>query len=319
MRQHRSVNRAERLVLILQLLSDRAGTARELAEQTGCTQRTLERDIAELLDLRKIERVGTGRYRTPSGPSSALNEAEGLSVYVALRMLHHAGNDNPHQRRVLGKLLGLLPTHLRDDARHIIDAPQASSGQENRSFELVARALRTRQVISYAYLDAGGKSSKRRMAVHRVEVSPENLALYVVGLDLGKNEIRVMKLSRMSNVQLEATQGPSAPPIATEAAPWGVSALDGGPTVQVKLRFTDEARRRLLERPHPALKIETHPDADGWWPAEITVSEKYPDEILPMLLSWSTKVIVDAPEKLREAWLVRISELAKHAEKQDSA
>lgn len=313
MSPHRSANRAERLLLILSLLGERPHTARELQGPTGASLRTLERDLAELLDLEKIERISHGQYSLPVGVGSGLNEAEGLSVYIALRMLHHAGTDNPHQRRTLGKLLGLLPAHLQDDARRILRTPLSQNGQEERTFELIARALSTREVLRYDYTDAKGQVSRRRMAVFRVEVSPENLALYVVGEDLGKRERRVMKLTRMTNVQLEAEQAPPPPPIQTEATPWGVSALAGGPTLQVKLRFTDEARRRLLERPHPAVHIRTEPDANGWWPTEITVSRNNPDEILPMLLGWSTKVIVDEPAALRDAWLQRIRALAEHA------
>ena len=146
----RTRSKAERLTRIPGLLRGRAYSVVELAELFGVSIKTAKRDLDAVTRSHHVEQTRYGRYQIPND-ASALNAAEALTIFTAVRLLHHhSGRRNIHYQAALAKLMAMLPASLRDSTTW---TPSTSDNPaESAVFETLALALAEHRWVRCEYL-----------------------------------------------------------------------------------------------------------------------------------------------------------------------
>ena len=322
---NRALARSRRLLELMELLSSRPHRVSELADHFGCSARTIERDLAELVNggygLQKIAR---GVYALPAKPST-LNPVEALAVHAATRLLYHqTPSPNNHYVRALDKLAAMLPEPARGLAIESI-RPLRKSG-DDRALELIAQAWFEKRYVAFEYRSArgSGRFHRKELAVYFVEVNRNNLSLYAIGYERSYHKkVLTWKLARMRNIHLLA----DTYEIPSDFSPnhylknaWGLMGTSAQ-SVTVLLRFVPEAAARVQENDFAGLRI-LRVEQDGSVLAEADVGvddDGFPIEIFPWIQSWGPRVEVIEPNNLRQRWLQEIEEMYKrYATKADA-
>ena len=142
-----------------------------------------------------------------------------------------------------------------------------------------------------------------------LEISPENLALYAICFERLKSQgRRVLKVSRMRRASI-LTEGYQPQPLPHQAARiWGITALAGGDSLEVRARFHPAARYRFEEGGFQGVQV-VETDPDGHFAMTLEVCANFPREVLPWLRSWGPQVEVLSPPELRQMWLEDIRQL----------
>lgn len=209
------------------LRASEATTVERLAEELGCSTRTVRRDIATLrfrgLPIRGESGPGGGlRLDGPRGVSTLnLSIAEVVALWLAARLSNAVGNLPWSKAATSGltKLLASAPKarvkELRALCRRVIIGPppgvellrQAgrSSPELLRLFEL---SFSTRRALGFHYVDAKGAKSKRRVEPHGLLVQAP--IWYLLSRDLDKAEPRMFRMDRISRPRV--LEGPTFEP-----------------------------------------------------------------------------------------------------------
>ena len=142
-----------------------------------------------------------------------------------------------------------------------------------------------------------------------VEISPDNLALYAIGVERLKSRARrALKVSRMRRATV-LTDAYQPQPLPYQAARiWGITALAGGGSLEVRARFDPAARYRFDEGGFQGVQI-VETESSGHFIVSLEVSASFPREVLPWLRSWGPQVEVLSPPELRRLWLDDIRQL----------
>ena len=305
----RTRSKAERLTRIPGLLRGREYSVAELAALFGVSVKTAKRDLDVIMELHPVEHSRYGRYQISHDPQS-LNAAEALTIFSAVRLLHHhSGRRNIHYQAALAKLMAMLPASLRDSVSWEQHTPRNAT--ESAVFETLALALSDRRWVRFEYLASNTAQGWewRELGLDGVEVSPDNLALYAIGVERLKSKgRRVLKVSRMRRASL-LTDGYQPQPLPHQAARiWGITALAGGDSLRVKARFHPSARYRFDEGGFQGVQI-IGTDASEHFTVTLDVCASFPREALPWLRSWGAQVEVLAPPDVRQMWLDDIRQL----------
>lgn len=315
----RSLNKAQRLQRILELLELKPHKALELANSLEAQKRTILRDLQELSLAYPIEKLEGDRYQIRQNATS-LNPLEALAVHAAVRLLyHHSPTPNLHYRSALEKLAKMLPEPARsiaaDSAHHLRSSKIARDGEE-RVLDFVAHAWFQQKVLRFQYQPLGKAQAEwRELETYLLEVSRDNLALYAIGLERNLQQIYTYKLSRMSRIRTleehysipESFDGKDY-----LRSAWGIMGGAGGKTVTVRLRFAPDAALRIREGGYPNLTLGKE-DAEGWLHVSILAgadNQGFPIEILPWVQTWGPRVEVLEPVALRHRWLEQATALA---------
>lgn len=305
----RTRSKAERLTRIPGLLKAREYSVAELAELFGVSVKTAKRDLDVVMEQHTVEQPTYGRYRITHDPQS-LNAAEALTIFSAVRLLHHhSGRRNIHYQAALAKLMAMLPASLRDSVSWEQHAPPNNS--ESAVFETLALALAQNRWVKFEYLASTTTQGweQRELGLDGIEVSPDNLALYAIGFERLKSRARrVLKVSRMRRATLLADEYHPQPLPHQAARIWGITALAGGDSLQVRARFHPSARYRFDEGGFQGVQI-TGTEASGHFTVTLDVCASFPREALPWLRSWGAQVEVLAPLDFREMWQDDIRQL----------
>jgi predicted DNA-binding transcriptional regulator YafY len=289
------------LLKILSLVAIQARTAKELQERLNALPNTIHRDLRLLLSMNLIQHQDTHYSSTKTNPFR-LNDVESLAVYSALRLFyHHATEYNEHYRSALEKMTAMLR-----------GAPQQLALEMQKSFakRKNAKLSRNNELIATAWLEGrwlnadyqnpyAEKARKIRLAVYFLEINPQNHATYVIGFDAtGKqHDIRIFKLSRLSNVQLleeTYTIPTDFNPFDYLATAWGIMRDDDQ---TVRLRFNPSLKQYLTEE-HFSRETQCQHNADG--STEITLQVGGTLELIPWIRGWGASVEVLEPLELRE-------------------
>lgn len=305
----RTRSKAERLNRIPGLLRGREYSVAELAELFGISVKTAKRDLDVVMEQHPVEQSRYGRYQMSHDPQG-LNAAEALTIFSAVRLLHHhSGRRNVHYQSALAKLMAMLPASLRDSVSWEHHTPHNAT--ESAVFETLALALSNRRWVRFEYLasNTGQGWEWRELGLDGIEVSPDNLALYAIGFErLKSKERRVLKVSRMRGALLLADEYQPQPLPHQAARIWGITALAGGESLQVQARFHPSARYRFDEGGFQGVQIiET--ESSEHFTVTMDVCASFPREALPWLRSWGAQVEVLAPPDLRQMWLDDIRQL----------
>jgi predicted DNA-binding transcriptional regulator YafY len=299
--------RAIRLVELRRLLMAKARTAQELAERLGVPKRTINRDLEDL------GIVGDGgqppRYAMTETPS-VLNVSEAIATHAALRLLYHHSPDRPlSYQEALEKIAKQLPASIRNIAHQSTDLHSRPKPNE-RALEIIARGWIERTVVQFNYVAPGGSGKARinEIEVYFIEVSRNNLEMYVIGLRRNwQPDIRTYRLGLIQNaVLLQQTYEipASFDPKEYLSNAWGVMG-DHGHHTTVKLKFEPSMTPWLQNRKFPGVQdTETMEDGAMIFTIRTGVNkDNLPLELIPWIRSWGANVEVLEPLALRQRWL----------------
>ena len=164
------MRRAERLFQIVQLIRGRRlSTAGFLAERLEVSERTIYRDVAELITQGvPIEGEAGVGYRMNAGfdlPPLMFTKDEAQALVAAVRLAQprlDAGLSR-HAEGALSKILAVLPSAARAAAESlVVYAPPFGPDEATRArLEAVRVAAEARHTISIAYVDLKEQKSER--------------------------------------------------------------------------------------------------------------------------------------------------------------
>jgi len=164
------MRRAERLFQIVQLIRGRRlSTAGFLAERLEVSERTIYRDVAELITQGvPIEGEAGVGYRMNAGfdlPPLMFTKDEAQALVAAVRLAQprlDAGLSR-HAEGALSKILAVLPSAARAAAESlVVYAPPFGPDEATRTrLETVRIAAEARRTISIVYVDLKEQKSKR--------------------------------------------------------------------------------------------------------------------------------------------------------------
>lgn len=209
------MSRADRLQdLEHRLRTAGATTAAALAADLGVSVRTLYRDLGTLRDrgLAIAADPGRGGGIRLDGARAAisvrLTVAEIVSLWLAARLSRHS-TDLPwgaQARSGLSKLLASLPRAKADELRRLCQrvfvGPEASPSVRLTATAPASELLRRFEEafsaglgLAFAYTDAQGRRSERRIEPHGLLVEPP--VWYLLARDVEKREARTFRLDRI--------------------------------------------------------------------------------------------------------------------------
>lgn len=239
------------IALIMILLEQEQISARELAERLEVSRRTIYRDIDTLnraglpiytlmgawggVGLMKSYKVG----KTVFTPQEIQNLMNGLDSYKQLfgrREMVYAAE----------KLNALYPDNAegRPNAPFVMDLSLNQGNESLRSlFGMIETAMNEHAVLAFAYTDARGQTSERRVEPYQVVYKESSWYLQAYCLD--KQDYRIFKLARMSGLQVTKEQfTPKAfTPLPMDGGDW----LNQG-WVDVTIRLDRSVMDRVIER-----------------------------------------------------------------------
>ncbi len=311
-RSHAKRDRVARLARVAQLLSAHPDgiRAEEIAERLGISRRTAYRDLTALEgELGMPTWSDGGRWgilETAFLPPMKFTTSEAMAVVLAARlMVRYADKYDPDLASAFEKLAEGLPAPLAEHVNRSLDVLQGAS--KDLTFvdhvHALTRAWAERRVVEITYEPAryeGRVAGSRRAAVrpYLIEPSAQTHALYLIGFDEGRADLRTFKIERIRAVTVTPRhfEPPESGTIETMLQrAWDIIANQ--PPVEVELRFIPAVASRVAETVwHASQRTEEQPDGSLLWRA--TVSGLI--EIRLWILSWGDEVEVLTPAALRD-------------------
>ncbi len=302
----RSQSKAARLRRIEHLLYNAAGGLRvvDLAERCGVDRRTIYRDLTALEEMGVPVWQHGGRYgieRETYLSTVQLNLNEAVALFFAARLLsHHSDEHNPHVVSALQKLAASLPdTTVSTHIARVADLIRARARRTEyiRILETMTRAWADRRCVDIRYRAMNGETTRRVIEPYLLEVARSEPASYVIAHDRLRGALRTFKLERIEQATiLDETYAipEDFDPYAHLASAWSVM---NETEVEVRLRFTGEAARRVRESVwHHSQQVIDRSDGD----CDMILRVGGVREIRQWILSWGGDVEVLAPAALRE-------------------
>ncbi|MEM1376126.1 MAG: YafY family protein [Pseudomonadota bacterium] len=204
------MRRADRLFQIVQYLrGGRLVTAQILAERLEVSERTIYRDIADLQSTGvPIDGEAGVGYIMREGydiPPLMFTRDEIVALVAGARMLRSVGGVEMAKaaQEALVKIEAVLPDKERDRLRNVaIRVPFRRMSDDERDFlDQIERASEDKKIISFAYTDAKGNDTERR-------INPLGLWMWsnawtTVGWCHQRDDFRMFRVDRMSQLNVE--------------------------------------------------------------------------------------------------------------------
>ena len=304
--------KVDRLVSIIMILlkKERVG-AQELADMFEVSLRTIYRDI-EAINMAGIpiySRAGVGggfeilpEYKVDK---QVFSKDDLSALLMGLTNLSGMvqGEDFTH---ALAKVKSFIPAdHARDieiKANQIcIDLnPWMGNGSITQSLEIVKNALQENKLISFTYMDGHGNKTERIVEPYQLVLKSNHW--YVQGYCRSKNDYRLFRLSRMTDLQmLQETYTPRD---------YEKPILDFEPILEtmqtdIKIRIHKSVLDRVLEF---CTYDRVTPDGEEYYLVNYPFIER--DYYYDMLLSFGDKCECLEPVHVREEIKRRIQSMA---------
>jgi predicted DNA-binding transcriptional regulator YafY len=246
--------KVDRLISIILLLLERKKvSAKELSETFEVSLRTIYRDI-DTINMAGIPIVSTSgvnggfqimeKYKVDKKVFSASD------IVLLLKGLESVSSvlSSEDIINTLVKIRSLIPTEKADEIelksnQILIDLQPWKGNPKLQSFlNMINEALQEQRLISFEYFDRKGRMSKRTIEPYKLMLKMNSW--YIQGYCLEKQDFRLFKLSRMSDLNIleEAFEARELPPIITEF----IDMMDKR-QITVKLLVHESARDRLME------------------------------------------------------------------------
>lgn len=284
-----------RLFEMVYLLLDRKQmTAKDLAAHFEVSQRTVYRDVETLsqagIPIYAAKGAGGGIRLTETFilNKSLLSERERQSVLASLQGMRALQVDTAEA--ALEKLSALFGGEGED----WISVDFSSWNPENpvsARFDALKDAIFARQVVSFAYSGANGKTEVRR--VEPLKLVFRGYDWYLLGWCRTREDFRFFKLSRMEHLERGRESF-----VRRRVPPDSIGKGEGyaAPMLSVEARICREKAYRVLEE-FPAAQREAMPDGS------YLVRFQMPDNqwLLEYLLTYGSALEVLSPPKVRAA------------------
>lgn len=207
--------KVERLISIIMVLLDKERiSAQTLADRFEVSLRTIYRDIDAInmagIPVRSISGVGGGIEIMPNYKIDRKTFSTN-DLSAILMGLSNISNmmQSKELSNTLAKVKSFIPANSAKDielkANQIyIDLSPWMGGRDAQNYlEMIKKALHEKNNLSFDYADRYGNKTTR--SVEPYQLVMKNSHWYVHGYCLKRNDFRLFRLFRMSNLQLEDT------------------------------------------------------------------------------------------------------------------
>ncbi|NUP44207.1 MAG: YafY family transcriptional regulator [Streptomyces sp.] len=217
------------LALLVVLQSGKTFTGEELAARLDVPPRTLRRDINRLRGYGypvETQPGPGGYYRLTAGramPPLLLDDDEAIATLLGLAALGATGNAREGSVddaaiRAYGKVDQYLPKRLRPRVAALRTSlettPTPTPSISAETMSTLAEAITHERVVTFHYVGANGTATSRRVEPYRqIHLL---LRWYLLGWDTDKEDWRVFRIDRVSELQTQSRMfAPRALPAGT--------------------------------------------------------------------------------------------------------
>ena len=250
------------LTLIHRIYAEPGRTAKELAEITGRTERTIFRDVRELEDA-GFPIYNDGGYRFAADaflPNLNLSPTELFSLFVAVRLLEsqNGGELGAEARRALEKFLRTTSEQKRPDLGGLRENIQVKEVEEETGACLLSSMQRA--LISGKQLEIKYQGMKDEEARVRL-LDPMGLfcfrqVWYLHAYDNERQALRNYRLSRILEARVTKEPVKQEAKLELDEAAYHKWDVEGDSKCDVRIRVTPALARWLEENPaHPTQRI----------------------------------------------------------------
>jgi predicted DNA-binding transcriptional regulator YafY len=288
-------------------------TVAELAEELGCTTRTVYRDLEALQAGGFPITTETRENRSYWIILNAQRQQVPLSFSIPELMALYFGKDMLRTYRgtvfydaiesLLSKIKATLPpayTDYLDRIRKRVNAnptPRKNYTRFGPTITALNRAIVDEKKIHLTYFSMGRKKESRR-TVHPYQLRHVEDTLYLIGHCTLRKGVRTFAVDRIKSVTVtdEGFQFPET--FDMQGFLQDSFGIYQGPPVTVKIRFMDSVAGYIRERIwHPSQQLSDQVDGSVIFTATVAGLE----EISHWVLRWGAGAQVLAPNELRQA------------------
>jgi len=276
-------------------------TARELAEHFGVSTRTILRDVDALalsgvpVLMKKGYGGGISLLENYVMNKTLMSEQESESLLFAVKTLQ--ATQYPDVDSVLEKMGALFKKAAQHDWVEVDFSHWGSLPNENNKFREIKKALLTRKVISFEYVNAEGEQTSRLVEPQKLVFKAN--AWYLIAYCTAKETLRTFRISRLKNLKIttETSQERIFEATTTETLEAFTS-----PNIALKLRFNATVLNRVYDDFSDTL-IERGEDGS------VMVEVSFPEGewLYGYLLSFGPCVEVLEPTYLRKELATRLA------------
>ena len=288
--------------IIYILLRENKVPARELAEQLGVSRRTICRDI-DTLSLAGVpvyaERGkggGVGLLPDFVLNKSILSEQEQNEILSALHGLSNIKTGETSQ--VLRKVSAIF----KKTAIDWLDVDFSGWTYENDFFRDFKVAITKRHIVEFDYYNSSGEKTFRR--VEPIQLWFKSKSWYLRGFCLGKQDLRVYKLTRIKNLVVTNKHFPERD--LSVMSDSSTDSLYEQEIVTLKLRIESEMTYRVYDDFN---ETEIEKQADGSFIVTTEFSED--NWVYGFLLSYGKHIEVLEPKRIRNILKTKAQEILK--------
>ncbi len=305
--------RATRLFEIDRLFRRYPGglSVREIADKTGYSPRTIQRDLAHLqIDNNlPLEDAPGRRYRlmpgsAPLGPVR-LTLQEARAILLAARLFfRYADERDVDGISALEKIAEALPDpvgrQVQATAEQLRRRPPNGERQEIIRRLTESWAEGTTVTIRYRSQNSGPDVRQTDFDPYLLEPSALGNATYVIGHSHEHGAVRTFKVDRIQQVDRTGRRfvARDVDEILQKLADsWGVVFADGDEHYDVKLAFSPAVAARVAETNwHPSQRLDHCEDGS------VVLQMRLPSllEFVPWVRSWGPDALVIEPDELRD-------------------
>ncbi|WP_027702722.1 helix-turn-helix transcriptional regulator [Metaclostridioides mangenotii] len=191
-----------RLFQIVYILLDRKTiTAKELADRFEVSVRTIYRDINTLgtagIPIYTSQGRGGGISILDDYVlnKSLLSDDEQKEILIGLQSLKAA---NYPDIKILDKKLGALFSKNKQSWIEVDFSHWGSGNEEKDKFQILKNSVLNKNTVEFSYSNSNGEQTTRQ--IEPLKLIFKNKSWYVSGFCLLKNQFRIFKISRISNL-----------------------------------------------------------------------------------------------------------------------
>ena len=279
--------------------------AQELADHFGVSTRTILRDI-DVLALSGVPVVmkkgyggGISLFENYVMNKTLISEQESESLLFAVKALQ--ATQYPDVDTVLEKMGALFKKAAEHDWVEVDFSHWGSLPNENNKFKEIKKALLTRKVIHFHYVNAEGEQSSRLVEPQKLIFKAH--AWYLMAYCRAKEELRTFRVSRLKNLKImnETFHERTFEATATRTLETFTS-----PDVALKLRFNSAVLNRVYDDFSDTLIVKHE---DGSLMVEVSFPEG--EWMYGYILSFGHYVEVIEPQYLRKQICTRLAKTLK--------